>query len=232
MRQNKIDLRQLLTEAVVNELKRHYEGLEVALQGDGVNLSGSSDEAVAKARLDLKFYFMNPNLPLENLCSRLDNYNPTTDSQKELLDYAQRLLSLDRTATAGLFMWGDPGVGKTHMTVALTKEFLSREQDAYFLSSETCNLPVHLGPRQVWICDDLNSPYSLYMDRFKEIVLNAHNKGGRVFVTSNASYDSLMERAFSLRPDEKTRYIDRTKQMFKVLHITGSSRREQTAWYK
>jgi len=129
-------------------------------------------------------------------------------------------------------MWGDTGVGKTHLATALTKEFLAQEQEAYLLSTEHYRLPTDLGPRQVWVLDDLNSPYGSFMDVFKKIVLNAHKKGGRVFVTSNTDYERLMDSAFVLDPQDKPRYVDRTKNVFKVLHVTGPSRREQTAWYK
>jgi len=88
---------------------------------------------------------------------------------------------------------------------------------------------VDLGPG---ILDDINSPYGSYMGTFKDIVLNAHNKGERVFVTSNVSYENLMENAFVTDRQEKPRYMDRTKNMFKVLQVTGESRREQTAWHK
>jgi len=180
----------------------------------------------------LEFYFMNPNLPLENLCNRLDNYHYSTESQKELSEYAKRLLYLGKSTKAGLFIWGDPGVGKTHIAVALTKEFMSKNQEVFYLSAENYQLPVHLGPEQVWILDDLNSPYGEYIKTFKKIVMNAHEKGGRVFVTSNTPYEELMNNAFALDPQEKNRYKDRAESLFKIRHVTGSSGRKQKAWYQ
>jgi DNA replication protein DnaC len=232
MRQEYADPRELITDSVIDELGKHYGGLDVDVSDSGISLSGAEQADIKRARLDLEFYLRNPDLPLENLCCRLDNYEPRTESQRELLEYAALLLELERTATAGLFMWGNPGVGKTHIATALTKEFMSRKQEAYFLSGEEFRLPVALGPEQVWIIDDLNSAFGTRMEKYREIVLNAHNRGGRVFVTSNTPYESLMDSAFAIHPEERARYMDRTRNMFKVIEVTGPSQREATAWHR
>lgn len=49
---------------------------------------------------------------------------------------------------------------------------------------------------------------------------------------SNTDYYELLERGFVTDPQEKPRYEDRTKGMFKVIHVTGESHREETAWHK
>ena len=66
---------------------------------------------------------------------------------------------------------------------------------------------------------------------FKDVVLNAHNNGGRVLVTSNMRYDDIIEKGFSSDLGEKEKYRDRTKQMFKVLELQGDSHRQKKRWY-
>lgn len=227
----RLKMSDLITDAVLNELQRHYNGLRLEINNDDILVSGISDkDTIKKVEIDLEFYLDNSELPLENLCCRLDNYEPHNDLQKELLEYAHKLLDLDTAMTGGIYAWGAPGVGKSHVAIGIAKEFMSKGQDVYFLSAENYRLPDNLGPNQVFIFDDLNSPYGTYKDNFKKAVINIHNKGGRIFVTSNISYDEFMDHA--LKIEEKQRYMDRTKQMFKVLHIEGDSQREQKAWYQ
>lgn len=230
MNKNITNLEQTLTGAVADELIKQYNGLEVYSNRAKLDFSNVSKKDIININLDLKFYFKNPELPLENLCSRIDNFETRTESHKDLLKYAKHLLSLDKTATAGLFIYGNPGVGKSHMAVALAKRMMLMNQEAYFLSGENYRLSAKLGPNQVWILDDLNSPYGMYMSAFKEIVLNAHNKGGRVFVTSNTPYQKLMDHAFVADPEDELRYMDRTKNMFEILKIGGNSKREEKSW--
>ncbi|UCD04295.1 MAG: hypothetical protein JSW73_01500 [Candidatus Woesearchaeota archaeon] len=225
----------LITDAVINKLDKHYPGIKILSLEEGMKIEGIPRGEAEKAKLDLKFYFENPKLPLENLCSRLDNYHPVHKSQVNLLGYAHQLLGLDKTASAGLFIWGDPGVGKSHIAVGLAKEFMLKGQECYYLSEENHETGKfgagELGPGQVWILDDLNSPYGVYMRVFKEIVLNAHNRGGRIFVTSNTPHIELMDDAFVTDKEDRERYMDRTKGMFKVLEVWGPSKRQEKTWH-
>jgi len=196
--------------------------------------SGLAELEAADLFWDLAFYMKNPELPIENLCSRFNNFKTPTEGHIELCEYAKMLLDLnDSTASAGLYMWGSPGIGKSHMGVALGKEFLKRGQDVIFASAEklgniqTKDIPKH----NVYIIDDLNSPYGFGAKKFLEIVLDKHNRGGRIFVTSNIDYDTFMNSAFVGCREEQPRYMDRTKGMFKVIHIEDESNRAKKAWY-
>jgi len=224
---------------VYQTLRKHYSELQATELGrDMVQLSfdGLGASITEKVQLDVQFLHRNPTVPLENLCCRMDNYEPRNDSQRELLEWAERLMGIDdSTVAAGLFMWGDPGVGKTHMAVAMTKEYMKKGVDAYFSTAD--DLPGDLkrqplGPNQVRIIDDLNSSYGLEMGGFKEAMLNAHNKGGRLFVTSNTDYTELMRHAFVAEEDQRQRYMDRTEGMLQVVHVLGQSQRARTAWYR
>jgi|SRR3989344_2574231 len=234
-----IDLSQktFITPAHLETFKKSYSGLEVRVEGKTIIDVGSlPDEQIQKVLLDLQFLERSPHIPLENLCSHLENYEPRNSTQQELLRYAKLLLELDDSTTAaGLFMYGDPGVGKSHVAVGLAKQFMKKGLEPHFSSADNLIIDTTnrlLGQAQVWIVDDLNSPYGIGMKVFKEIVLNAHERGGRIFVTSNANYHQIMENAFALDPNQKKRYMDRTEGMFKVLHVLGHSERQKTAWYR
>ena len=113
---------------------------------------------------------MNPSLPLENLCSRLDNYVPKNDSQEDLLRYAMALVNVDVTGrAAGIFISGEPGVGKTHVAVGITKELMNMGQEAYYLDASNIDYELikKQGPDQAWVLDDLNKPHGQGMHIFK-----------------------------------------------------------------
>ena len=226
-----------ITDAVLSKLQKHYKGLSIVKSQASPTIdlvvAALSDQEVQDLQLDLAFYKKNPRLPLESICSKLSNYEPENQSQQELLFYAKALIEFnDPSVASGLFIYGESGVGKSHIAIAVTKEFMKTGQDAYFSSaSDLRRYTDLLGPNQVWIIDDLNSPYGLPMGDFKKVVLNAHNCGGRVFATSNTAYSELMEYAFVSDAQEKPRYMDRIKGMFKVLEVTGESARQEKSWF-
>jgi hypothetical protein len=79
----------------------------------------------------------------------------------------------------------------------------------------------------------MNSGYGIASRLFKQVILNIHDRGGRVFVTSNKPYEQLMREMFVGEGDaDRMRYEDRTKGMFKILHVVGDSFRQENAWYR
>lgn len=83
------------TDAVLATLQSGYPGLETEKKKEGqieLLLNKLNPKDKENIELDVYFYEQNPHLPLENLCSRMDNYQPKNESQQELLGYAQRLV--------------------------------------------------------------------------------------------------------------------------------------------
>lgn len=223
--------------AVAETIGKQYPTLKILSRSrqeivyDGSTLSEQDN---ADLLLDLRFYDSNPFIPLENICSKMANYVARNESQAELLKYADMLLNFESQLGAGLYMFGDAGIGKTHMAVALAKQFMIRGFEPNFQSAErfTFSTKLNLGDDQVWIIDDLNSGYGIASRLFREVVLNVHERGGRVFITSNKPYDLMLKELFvGDGPANKMRYEDRTKGMMKVLNVTGDSRRQINAWY-
>ena len=229
-----------MTASVIARLKTHYPSLQIdsaaGASSATFGVDELSDAEKRRLELDLEFFERNPSLPLENISSHLDTYEPRTDSQKEMMSYAERLASLtDDSKGAGLYMWGEAGIGKSHISVGLAKRFMEQGLDPIFMVADTYSFDtrLRLESGQVWIIDDMNSGYGIASRLFKQVVLNIHDKGGRMFVTSNKPYDELMREMFVGEGDaDRMRYEDRTKGMFKILHVLGDSYRQETAWYQ
>lgn len=190
--------------------------------------------------MDVSFFLKNPTVPLEDLCARLDNYYPKNETQGELLTWAKNLADWDDfSRAAGLYVTGQAGVGKTHIAVAVAKEFMRRGfEPHYFIADNRVSAsfsPYMLAPGQIWIIDDLNSGYSVAAHNvFKSVVLNAHNAGGIVLTTSNKPYQKFLDELFGgsgSNEAERMRYDDRTKALFKLVEVTGESARQHQAWY-
>lgn len=213
-------------------LRCFWDGHDTLIQCDVGEMTPTE---VERLRIDMRFYDLNPSLPLENLCSRLDNYIPRNQSQEELLLYAEKLIALeDESVAAGLYLYGEAGIGKSHVSIGVAKQFMLRglEPNFQFADRYTFSMNVKLVPGQVWVIDDMNSGYHLSSRLFKQVVLNAHERGGRVFVTSNKDYDELMKEMFvGDSKANKIRYEDRTKGMFKIICVSGGSYRQANAWY-
>ncbi|MBC8124619.1 MAG: ATP-binding protein [Candidatus Kapabacteria bacterium] len=227
------------TTALLARLRSNYPGLSIE-QGSSPDVAMVDElslppDAYSNLKLDLEFYDKNPSVPLENICSHLHQYIPQNESQEELLKYANILVGLDDDSTgAGIYMWGDAGIGKSHLSVALSKIFMARGLYPIFMSADAYSFDTRLDmqPGQVWIIDDMNSGYGIASRLFKKVVLHTHDKGGRIFVTSNKPYDQLMHEAFVGDGEaNRMRYDDRTKGMFKILHVTGMSHRQEHTWY-
>ena len=228
----------LISAAVISKLQKHYPTLQFTSRDSTIcfHLSDLPNTERDNFLLDMRFFEQNPSLPLENICSRLDNYQPKNESQEELLQYARQLVALrDESIGAGLYMFGEAGIGKSHVAISISKEFMLRGLHPNFQTAEHYRLKQNtvLSPGQVWIIDDMNSGFHLSSRLFKEVVLNAHDRGGRVFVTSNKNYDELMYEMFvGDGKANRMRYEDRTKGMFKILNVVGDSYRQANAWYK
>ncbi len=229
-----------LTPAVTARLISHYPQLRIETGAVGDSASFHTDaltpDECQQLELDLEFFERNPQLPLENLCSHLETYVPRTESQIEMLDFARRLAALkDDSRGAGLYMWGEAGIGKSHISVGMAKQFMKVGLDPIFMVADTYSFDtrLNLDAGQVWIIDDMNSGYGIASRLFKQVILNIHDRGGRVFVTSNKPYDMLMREMFVGEGDaDRMRYEDRTKGMFKILHVLGDSFRQENAWYR
>lgn len=228
-----------LPSAVSARMIAAYPGLEIHSIEDKkhsvVDDSKVSSELLPRLKLDVEFYARNPHLPLESVCAHLDTYVPRNESQIKLVDYARKLVAYtDESRGAGLFIWGEAGVGKSHIAVGLSKLFMQQGLQPVFMVADkfSFHTDLELESGQVWIIDDLNTGYGLGSRLFKNVVLNIHDRGGRMFITSNKPYQELMAEMFVGEGQAaRMRYEDRTKGLFKILQVDGESYRQETAWH-
>jgi DNA replication protein DnaC len=186
----------------------------------------------------LTFARQNPTLPIENVFNTLFNYNPVTPSQQDFVAWINRFLALPIDQSAGIYAWGDPGIGKTHISVAATKELMVGGVSVAYFKADQAPMSVkqilNWENVQVWILDDLNIGYGK-RDFFKPLVMHLHDSGGRLLITSNKPYENLLEELLPSSGSDladRLRYEDRMQGFFKVLHVEGQSTRQSKAWYK
>ena len=159
-------------DALVDRLSRHYDPLSACRVGDKlqIDITGLGSSQQASIRRDIHFYQANTKVPLENVCSTLDNYEPKNDTQREALASARSLVAFQgMSQPAGLWLHGDTGVGKSHVSVGVAKEFMEQGYNPMFYQCGVDFSSPKLKPRQVWVIDDLNSPYGPDRDFFKGV---------------------------------------------------------------
>lgn len=218
---------------------------DIALSDDGL-LVGRADVMQEKIAEDLDFWLSNPNVPAENVCSRLSNFDPKNSSQETLLRAASYLVNEGSAQRAmGLIAHGQPGLGKTHVAVGLAKELASRAQGGlvtYINTATQTNIPVGVGKfkelasdgKGTIILDDVNSPYGKGAEALRHAVSAVHDVGGRLFVTSNAiKIDQFLDKALRSSSDvdgiEFTRLMDRVRGLLHPVELIGESYRTVTA---
>lgn len=228
-----------LSLAVIAKLERSFPTLQSSYSAEDNTLicgvEALTDEERVELDTDISFYQKNRDIPLENICSTLRNYRPQNQSQQQMLDFATKLLNFnDFSQGAGLFMIGTAGIGKTHISVGIAKEFMKMNLEPRFFSADrfTFSTKLDLRPSQVWIIDDMNNGFGVASMLLKKVILHTHEYGGRIFVTSNKKYSDLMREMFVTDGQaNRARYEDRTKGMLKILEVEGDSYRQENAWY-
>jgi DNA replication protein DnaC len=208
----------------------------------GKELVGESlaDKRAPLAEIDIAFAKLNPDLPIENVCSRLDNYKPKNESQEALVGMANKLVGyMSPSRLAGFIACGAAGLGKTHVAVGAAKASLMTGQKTFYVnvpsrSSYASGIEAQANAADIVIIDDLNSPYGVEFDasRTRKLLGAMHNKGGgKLMITSNAPNIQAFLNQILLPSDpiERVRIQDRVSSALLGLEITGESYRSQSA---
>lgn len=224
----------LFSEPVIREIEKNYPDVITQRNGDTVviNTTRLTDKDLSDLIVDIQFYMANPTIAVENICCHIDNFTPKNPSQEEMLKSSLQLLNYKGTNAAGLYLQGEAGTGKTHLSIAMAKEFAKRGQKVLFIPPDgSYGVGKNLPGFDVVILDDYNSGYGKG-DTFRAVVDHACQTGGRLFITSNSPYKkAVVEESFVAEEEVKARYLDRTKGLFKFHTIQGESQRAATSWF-
>ena len=231
------------TPAVVDKLIAAYPGL-VANMRESHNGPHAHQlvfegpvESVGHIRSDVNFFdtALTP-VPLENITSRLDNFQALGPGHIKLAEATRKLLSMDvNVRAAGLFIYGPPGIGKTHFSVGLAKKAMEAGAKVLYVTPQSLDKAEKalqgLTVLPVLVMDDFHEPYGMSADFFKKIILRLHENGGRAFVTSNMSYKEFMQKLFFANETDRQRWSDRTQNTLMPVELTGNSQRAEKAWW-
>ncbi len=184
---------------------------------------------------DIEFIRKYPDIPIENTCSTLNNYHPKNEGQKDLLDTARKFIKLDEGTNAGIWAYGPAGVGKTHIAIGIAKELtMAGIRTNYINCSKLTRNQTNITKNGTpyFIIDDLSETIGKEPQLIKDVINYVHDIGGKVFITSNVSYETYIAKLFFLNKGEEIKFIDRQKALFKVIEMGGESQRDQSVWYK
>lgn len=187
----------------------------------------------------------NARIPRRYAHCELGNFEIHTDTQRAAHRKAARLVEQFPVVERGLLFYGDAGVGKTHLAVALMKEAIARKgaravffetrellklvRDTYNEASEATELSV-LRPvleADLLVLDDLGAEKkSEWVDETLGLVINTRYSERRltVFTTNLRDVENTEPGSFAYHLGLRTR--SRLKEMCEWLPIEGVDTRE------
>lgn len=229
-----------LSENAIDALSLEH-GLFVGPGGKELIGENLSDERAPLTEADIAFAKLNPGLPIENVCSRLDNYQPQNPSQEALVGMAHKLVAyMNPSRLAGFVACGAAGLGKTHVSVGAAKASMLTGQQAFYINVPSRQYPLledmeKATQADIVIIDDLNSSSAggAFNPKETQKLLGVmHNRGGgKLMITSNApDFETFLNRILlPTDPVERVRIQDRVMAGLAGLNVAGQSFRSQNA---
>jgi DNA replication protein DnaC len=187
----------------------------------------------------------NARIPRRYVHCELSNFDAHTDSQRDALRRATRLVDQFPVVDKGLLFHGDNGVGKTHLAVALMKEAIRRKgaraiffetrdllklvRDTYNNHVEATELDV-LRPgleAELLVLDDIGAEKkSEWVEETLGLVVNTRYSERRVTVFTTNLGDSDNTEPNSVALQLGLRIRSRLKEMCDWVRIDGPDTRE------
>lgn len=212
-----------LSPAIRNQISKNYPGLSIDLShmwGDPIfNLTQLKPEERASFLSDWLFNFSEPNesrpyiedyfgidrrltsLADDNFCNQLSNFQAKSESQREALGMAQVFFGFKEVQPAILYLEGQNGRGKTHLSLGLAKRYVQEGKKVYYISGVEAELArkgldkVKLSAADVVVFDDLNA-CSRIKDQVKEVISSCHAGSKRLIITSNNPPEEIKKQLF------------------------------------
>lgn len=215
-----------------------YPGLKlVEVNGttEALDVSEVPDSLRPALRADIDYALKNPWIPQENVYNNFITYQAFDPSQELALETARRFVEEgNSTKNQMLVLWGDPGLGKTHLVIAACKALADYNLPVHFVTRENAYemkmgfRPSSVTGPSIWLFDDVNDQYQHNMSLLKDVALSVFDNGGRILITSNRNFPVFFEqtvREDSLRQD-KERILDRFMTMSSfTVELKGTSYR-------
>jgi DNA replication protein DnaC len=187
----------------------------------------------------------NARIPRRYLHCEFSNFDENTDSQRDAVRRATRLVTQFPVVDKGLLFHGDNGVGKTHLAVALMKEAIRRKgaravffetrdllklvRDTYNSQVETTELDV-LRPvleAELLVLDDIGAEKkSQWVEETLGLVVNTRYSERRVTVFTTNLDDSENTEPNSVALQLGLRIRSRLKEMCDWVKMEGPDTRE------
>ena len=184
-------------------------------------------------------FFSQTNIPVENICSRFDNYIPENASQRRLAKVATGFVGMPLELFGGLVISGEPGVGKTHISVSAAKKFMRLGLQPSYTNLSLPNKQSRLPTKKnngVILLDDMNDLTDECCKLFCDIITKTYTDGGKLLVTTNHNNpEHFVHQAIcqgtNCNEKEMARLKDRTNKTLLPLHVEGTSHR-QDSWFQ
>ena len=137
------------------------------------------------------------NIPFESLNNTFENFkiNQTNKSLFNLM-YSYARTIINNTEPYMLIISGNPGIGKTHLTISVAKE-VSKYKKVLFINetdirTQGINVNTLSSDIDLYIIDDINSTYEI-KDNIKDLVHKILQNKKALLLSSNVSIDNIQE---------------------------------------
>lgn len=218
----------------IEEIGKQFPRITLILSGEYVHYSGMEEvKSHGEIEAYLKFLINSPEVPVEHARSRMDNLVCETDDQKMLKDNIYEFLDVGYTTPAGLWVSGGTGSGKSHIAVAVGREFFfrkgSRTGPTYIDAENFENddqLMKTLECLSSYVVDNLFGKQRI-TDLSGEIFGNASKNGKKVLIVGK---DWELRESINEFAMKNNSLLDRAINMYKTVSTGGVNQR--TSWYK